>query len=55
MKAGLYRATPLRGLLGEQYQKAGYTDDARQIWQRGATLFPNNNTLREKLAGLQPN
>jgi tetratricopeptide (TPR) repeat protein len=39
-------------LLGEQYQKAGYADDARQIWQRGATLFPDNNTLREKLAGL---
>ena len=40
-------------LLGEQYQKAGYADDARQMWQRGATLFPNNNTLREKLAGGQ--
>ncbi|MGA2138791.1 MAG: hypothetical protein ABSH14_08025 [Verrucomicrobiia bacterium] len=39
-------------LLGEQYQKAGSADDARQIWQRGARLFPDNNTLREKLAGL---
>jgi hypothetical protein len=39
-------------LLGEQYQKAGYADDARQAWQRGARLFPDNNTLREKLAGL---
>lgn len=39
-------------LLGEQYQKAGYADDARQVWQRGARLFPDNNTLREKLAAL---
>ena len=37
-------------LLGEQYQKAGYTDDARATWQRGATLFPDNDTLRQKLA-----
>jgi hypothetical protein len=39
-------------LLGEQYQKAGYADYARQTWQRGATLFPDNNTLRQRLAGL---
>ena len=39
-------------LLGEQYQKAGSADDARQIWQRGARLFPDNSTLRDKLAGL---
>ncbi|MGD0016709.1 MAG: hypothetical protein ABSC38_04220 [Verrucomicrobiia bacterium] len=39
-------------LLGEQYQKAGYADYAREAWQRGAALFPDNNTLREKLAGL---
>jgi hypothetical protein len=39
-------------LLGEQYQKAGYADDARQVWQRGARLFPDNNSLREKLAAL---
>jgi cytochrome c-type biogenesis protein CcmH/NrfG len=39
-------------LLGEQYQKAGYADDARKTWQRGATLFPGNNTLQEKLANL---
>jgi len=38
-------------LLGEQYQKAGYNDYARETWQRGASLFPDNNTLREKLAG----
>jgi tetratricopeptide (TPR) repeat protein len=40
-------------LLGDQYQKAGFSDDARQTWQRGAALFPDNNTFREKLAGLQ--
>lgn len=40
-------------LLGEQYQKVGYTDDARAAWRRGSALFPDNNTLREKLAGLQ--
>jgi hypothetical protein len=40
-------------LLGEQYQRAGYADYAKQTWQRGAGLFPDNNTLREKLAGLQ--
>lgn len=39
-------------LLGGQYQKAGYADDAKAIWQRGASLFPDNNTLREKLASL---
>lgn len=38
-------------LLGEQYEKAGYVDDARQTWQRGAGLFPDNSALREKLAG----
>ncbi len=37
-------------LLGDQYQKAGYSDLARQTWQRGANLFPNNDTLRKKLA-----
>ena len=37
-------------LLGEQYVKAGYPDDAKQMWQRGATLFPNNEALQNKLA-----
>jgi hypothetical protein len=37
-------------LLGEQYQKQGYADYAKQIWQRGATYFPNNPQLQEKLA-----
>jgi len=40
-------------LLGEQYQKAGYADYARQVWQRGATLFPANQVLRRKLT-VQP-
>jgi tetratricopeptide (TPR) repeat protein len=39
--------------LGDQYQKAGRTDDARAIWQRGATLFPDNENLRKKLAPAQ--
>ncbi len=36
-------------LLGEQYQKQGYPEYARQTWQRGATLFPNDSTLAQKL------
>ena len=39
-------------LLGDQYQKAGYADEAKQMWQRGAALFPGNDTLRQKLAGV---
>jgi tetratricopeptide (TPR) repeat protein len=37
-------------LLGEQYLKAGYPDNAQQMWQRGAALFPNNGQLQAKLA-----
>jgi tetratricopeptide (TPR) repeat protein len=37
--------------LGEQYQKAGRADDARTVWQRGASLFPSDEKLRSKLAG----
>jgi tetratricopeptide (TPR) repeat protein len=37
-------------LLGEQYAKQGYQDYARQTWQRGAALFPNNQTLANKLS-----
>ena len=40
-------------LLGEQYLKAGHADYAQQIWQRGATAFPNDPALKDKLAGLQ--
>jgi len=36
--------------LGEQYQKAGRSDDARGVWQRGAALFPADEKLRNKLA-----
>ena len=35
--------------LGEQYQKAGRSDDARAAWQRGAALFPNDEKLQGKL------
>jgi tetratricopeptide (TPR) repeat protein len=41
-------------LLGDQYQKQGYADYAKQIWQRGAGFFPNNPQLQEKLAQVQP-
>ena len=40
-------------LLGEQYQKAGYANDAKDIWQRGQRYFPNDPSLKEKLASLQ--
>jgi tetratricopeptide (TPR) repeat protein len=40
-------------LLGEQYQKAGYGDYAKETWQRGATMFPSDSTLRGKLASAQ--
>ena len=33
-------------LLGEQYLKVGYTDDAREAWRRGASRFPGDNLLR---------
>jgi tetratricopeptide (TPR) repeat protein len=36
--------------LGDQYQKAGRSDDARAAWQRGAALFPNDEKLQGKLA-----
>jgi tetratricopeptide (TPR) repeat protein len=36
--------------LGEQYQKAGQTDEARKVWERGATLFPDNDELKKRLA-----
>jgi len=37
--------------LGEQYKKAGRIDEAQQVWQRGAALFPTDRTLKSKLAG----
>jgi tetratricopeptide (TPR) repeat protein len=36
--------------LGKQYQKAGQTDAARQVWQRGAALYPDNPSLQNLLA-----
>lgn len=41
-------------LLGDQYKKAGYPDLARQMWQHGANLYPNDTTLRQKLTAQQP-
>ena len=35
--------------LGDQYQKAGRSDDARSVWQRGAALFPADEKLRNRL------
>ena len=35
--------------LGEQYQKAGRTEEARTVWQRGAAWFPADEQLRSKL------
>ncbi len=43
-----YAATYL--YLGEQYARAGYPNYAAQVWPRGATFFPDNSDLREKLA-----
>ena len=36
--------------LGKQYQKAGQTDAAQQVWQRGAALYPDNQSLQNLLA-----
>ncbi len=38
--------------LGDQYQRSGRSDYARTVWERGATLFPNNQSLQGKLAAL---
>ncbi len=37
-------------LLGDQYLKSGYPDNAREMWQRGAAIFPNDQALQAKLA-----
>jgi tetratricopeptide (TPR) repeat protein len=39
--------------LGDQYQKAGRTDEALAVWQRGASLFPSDEKLRKKLTPAQ--
>ena len=36
--------------LGDQYHKAGRASEARAVWTRGATLFPENGGLKTKLA-----
>jgi tetratricopeptide (TPR) repeat protein len=36
--------------LGDQYQKAGNEKQAQSVWQHGAELYPNDTTLRQKLA-----
>jgi tetratricopeptide (TPR) repeat protein len=37
-------------LLGQQYQSAGQTEKAIQIWQQGAAKFPANPTLQMVLS-----
>jgi hypothetical protein len=39
--------------LGDQYQKAGRTNEARAVWERGKALFPADEKLAGKLAGVQ--
>jgi hypothetical protein len=36
-------------LLGDQYQKSGQTDEARQAWTRGLMFFPGSQTLAQRL------
>jgi tetratricopeptide (TPR) repeat protein len=36
-------------LLGDQYQKSGQPDAARQAWGRGLSLFPTSQTLSQRL------
>ncbi len=36
--------------LGKQYQKAGQIDSAQGIWQRGASLYPGDQSLQNLLA-----
>jgi hypothetical protein len=37
-------------LLGEQYEKSGHTDYAKQTWERGLSQFPDYSQLKDKLA-----
>ncbi len=39
-------------LLGEQYEKAGYSQYAADVWGRGATFFPADSNLKEKRANI---
>jgi tetratricopeptide (TPR) repeat protein len=36
-------------MLGEQYQKSGKTEEARQVWTRGLSYFPGSRALAQKL------
>ncbi|MGD0814424.1 MAG: hypothetical protein ABSA83_12530 [Verrucomicrobiota bacterium] len=36
--------------LGKQYQKTGQSAAAQQVWQRGAALYPDNQSLQNLLA-----
>ena len=36
-------------LLGDQYQKSGQSDAARQAWTRGLMFFPGSQTLAQRL------
>jgi tetratricopeptide (TPR) repeat protein len=35
--------------LGREYAKYGHAREAREIWQRGAALYPNDQELRSNL------
>jgi tetratricopeptide (TPR) repeat protein len=37
-------------LLGEQYQKAGQSDNAIKTWRRGAAIFPGDPALQKKIS-----
>lgn len=39
--------------LGDEYKKAGRSEDATQVWARGAALFPGHAKLQARLAGGQ--
>jgi len=40
-------------LLGDQYNKAGHSEEARKVWDRGAAWFPQHEGLKNKLASAQ--
>ena len=38
-------------MLGNLYSQQGKKEKATEAWTKGATLFPNNAGLREKVSG----
>jgi cytochrome c-type biogenesis protein CcmH/NrfG len=40
--------------LGDYYEKLGHAEYAQQTWQRGVALFPGDQTLQGRIAGVQP-